>query len=183
MALNKNAGANKKTTVALTVGVACAAAVIMLMAARKPAQPAGAKPGTVRASMATTPAAAKTTAVKKAPEKAMVVDTAVSKPDVAEASAVKAPMAAVTLNGCLERDGDTFRLKDTDGADAPKSRSWKSGFIKKGSAKIDVIDSANRLKLKDHVGQRVSVTGMLDDKEMQARSLMRIASTCEQPKS
>jgi hypothetical protein len=33
--------------------------------------------------------------------------------------------APVTITGCLEVDNDTFRIKDTSGADAPTSRSWK----------------------------------------------------------
>ncbi len=56
---------------------------------------------------------------------------------------------------------------------APKSRSWKSGFIKKGSAKVDLIDATNRLNLASHVGYRVSVSGTLTDREMQVRSVAR----------
>jgi hypothetical protein len=101
---------------------------------------------------------------------------------VAEGSAPKAAAAAkaapVTITGCLERDDETFRLKDTTGVNAPTARSWKSGFLKKKAASIEVIDAAHRLKLTDHVGQRVSVTGVLVDREMQVRSLQRVASTC-----
>ena len=85
----------------------------------------------------------------------------------------------VTIAGCLERDDETFRLKDTSGADAPRSRSWKSAFLKKGSASVDVVDASNRLKLTNHVGQRVSVTGTLSEGEMQIRSLRRIAASCK----
>jgi hypothetical protein len=84
----------------------------------------------------------------------------------------------VTITGCLERDSDAFRLKDTAGQNAPKARSWKSGFLKKGSASIDVVDAANRLKLTDHVGERVSVTGVLADREIHVRSLRRVAASC-----
>ena len=95
---------------------------------------------------------------------------------------VKAPAAeltTVTITGCLERaDETTFRLRDTVGEDAPKSRSWKSGFLKKGSASIEVVDAAHRLKLPDHVGQKVTVTGTLVDREMQVRSLSRVATSC-----
>ena len=84
----------------------------------------------------------------------------------------------VTITGCLERSDDNFRLKDTAGADAPKSRSWKSGFLKKGPKPIDVIDASHRLKLGDHVGQRVSVTGVLVDREIQVRSMKRVAPSC-----
>jgi hypothetical protein len=87
-------------------------------------------------------------------------------------------LTPVTMTGCLELTKDTFRLNDTTGADAPKARSWKSGFLKKNSASIRVVDAANRLQLPTHVGQRVSVTGTLVDREMKVRSLKRIAATC-----
>ena len=45
-----------------------------------------------------------------------------------------------------------FQLKDNDGDFAPKARSWKSGFITKGSAKLSMYSMrANRLKLGNHV--------------------------------
>ena len=47
-----------------------------------------------------------------------------------------------------------------------------------GSASIEVVDAAHRLKLPDHVGQKVSVTGTLVDREMQVRSLRRVATSC-----
>jgi hypothetical protein len=101
-------------------------------------------------------------------------------PAAAESSASE-PLqksAAVTITGCLERDDQTFRLKDTSGDGAPRARSWKSGFLKKGSSPVQVTDAANRVKLPAHVGQRVSVTGTLVDREMHARSLQRVASSC-----
>jgi hypothetical protein len=91
--------------------------------------------------------------------------------------------APVTITGCLERDGDTFRQKDTSRADAPRSRSWKSAFLKKGSAPLEVVDASKRLKLTNHVGQRVSVTGPLSDGDMQIRSLRRVAATCKNTSS
>jgi hypothetical protein len=91
--------------------------------------------------------------------------------------------APVTISGCLERDDQTFRLNDTAGADAPRSRSWKSAFLKKGSAPVEVVDASKRLKLTNHVGQRVRVTGTLSDGEMQIRSLRRIASSCKDTSS
>src|SRR5262245_66667712 len=94
-----------------------------------------------------------------------------------------AQSAPVTITGCLQRDDETFRLKDTSGADAPRSRSWKSAFLKKGAAPVEVIDASSRLKLTNHVGQRVSVTGTLTDGEMQIRSLRRIAASCKDTSS
>jgi hypothetical protein len=105
-------------------------------------------------------------------------------PTAENAPAAESPVKAyvakpVTITGCLERDDETFRLKDTAGAGAPKSRSWKTAFLKKGSASIEVVDAANRVRLPGHVGQRVSVTGIVVDREMQVRSLRRVAGSCD----
>ena len=81
--------------------------------------------------------------------------------------------ALVTITGCLETDDETFRLNDTEGSDAPKSRSWKTGFLKKRPATIAVVD-ANGVGLPAHVGQRVALTGLLVDRDMRVRSLRRI---------
>jgi hypothetical protein len=99
-------------------------------------------------------------------------------PEPVAASALKA--APVTMTGCLEQNDENFRLKNVVGEDAPKARSWKSGFFKKGPAPIDVVDSAHHLKLPAHVGHRVSVTGVLVGREMQVRSLRSVASSCNQ---
>jgi hypothetical protein len=95
-------------------------------------------------------------------------------------SAVTAPAAKkpVMLTGCLERHDKSFRLKDTSGADAPKSRSWKSGFLKKSSSSIDLVDASKTLKLTQHVGRRVRVSGTLVEREMQVSSLARVAASC-----
>jgi hypothetical protein len=89
-------------------------------------------------------------------------------------------IAPVAITGCLEQDDNAFRLKDASGEAAPKARSWKSGFLRKSTATISVIDSANRLALANHVGRRVTVTGTLVDREMQARGLQRVAQSCDQ---
>jgi hypothetical protein len=127
------------------------------------------------------PATRVAAAVPKAPPvewKASAVELKV--PAVESVSRTVAPEATpVTITGCLERDDATFRLKDTTGTDAPKSRSWKRGFLKKGMAPIEVVDAANRLNLSNHVGQRVSVTGLLVDREMTLRSLQRVAASCD----
>jgi hypothetical protein len=118
----------------------------------------------------TTPAA-----VSRASTSPMATDAA-AEPTVAatgdEGSAV------VTLTGCLEQDDDVFRLKDTEGMSAPKSRNWKSGFLKKKSAKLDVVDASNRLRLKNHVGHRVSITGLLYEREILANSVKRAGTSC-----
>ena len=107
-------------------------------------------------------------AVSGAPASAATAATAPASP--------KAPVT--TIVGCLEKNGESFRLKNTSGDDAPKSRSWKSGFIKKGTATVTVVDPTDSFGLPNRIGQRVSVTGSLVDRELQARSVRRVASTC-----
>jgi ABC-type uncharacterized transport system auxiliary subunit len=187
----------------------CVAAAAIVLAACEPSPPAIApvpesqaadvspkakKAATARVQPKTT--ASKATASKTTASTASKPSTAVGQPATTVTTAattwrVPAPepatskvlaqeSEAVTLTGCLEERKDhTFRLKDATGADAPKSRGWKSGFLKKGSATIDLVDSANRTKLESHVGQQISVTGMLADREMQVRSLQRVAESCD----
>ena len=84
-----------------------------------------------------------------------------------------------TISGCLERTDDGFRLKDTEGENAPKSRSWKSGFLKKGSASISVTDPSRTLRLASQVGRRVTVTGTLANRELRAAAIHQVAPTCK----
>jgi hypothetical protein len=84
----------------------------------------------------------------------------------------------VTITGCLELDDETFWLKDTSGVDAPRSRSWRSGFLKKRPSRIALIDAPNTLRLPGHVGERVTATGTLTNREMRAHSLRRVAASC-----
>jgi hypothetical protein len=81
----------------------------------------------------------------------------------------------VTLTGCLERSDDEFRLSKTSGTNAPKARSWKSGFLTRRPASVTVMPVSKQMDLSRHVGQRVTVTGPLVDREMRVRTLRRIA--------
>ena len=101
-----------------------------------------------------------------------------SSPAPAVEPAPDTKVARVTIEGCLERADDTFRLTDTAGTNAPTSRSWKSGFLKKRPAAIEVRDSVKRVNLASHVGQRVSVTGTLVDRQMRVGSLQPISLSC-----
>jgi hypothetical protein len=83
---------------------------------------------------------------------------------------------AVTITGCLQRHGDRFRLNDPSGASVPQSRSWKSGFLKKSAAAIDLVGMSSTAA--DAVGTRVRVTGVLDNRELKAHAINRIASSC-----
>jgi hypothetical protein len=197
---------SERVTAALGLAGVCVVAVAMVMAARQPSQPvdvaalnfeaqpemaAAVEPTAEKPPVAR--AQAKKMAAAKAPAAADVPPARTLRADasVATESAAPAPAAEptvtvsvqesadVTIEGCLERDAETFRLKDTSGEGAPKSRSWKSGFLRKGAARIEVIDAENRLKLPNHVGQRISVTGVLVDREMRAYSLELGGSSCK----
>jgi hypothetical protein len=86
---------------------------------------------------------------------------------------------AVTMTGCLELEDQTLRLADVSGIDAPRSRTWRSGFLRKRPAKIELVDEFNTLRLSNHVGRRIAATGTLVDGEMQVHSLRRVATSCE----
>lgn len=153
--------------------VFCVMAAAMLLAARESVSPARA-PRAESAAEVTAPADVDT---KAPPARTPMARVSTHAPAAAAKSTVTSPF--VTITGCLERGDDAFRLTHTDGSDAPRSRSWKSGFLKKGPAAVEIVDQTNRVKLSSHVGQRVSVTGPLEERQMQVRSLRRIAPACE----
>jgi hypothetical protein len=141
--------------------------------------------GLVLAAYQATPpkAAAATTAVQPASTQTdMPANSTTTKrsaaPHAANANAAQAP-ERVTITGCLEENHDVFKLKDTEGVDAPKSRNWKTGFLTKHAASVTLLDQKNRMKLGSHVGERVSVSGMLSDRDIEVRSISRVANTCD----
>ena len=91
--------------------------------------------------------------------------------------AAAAPVDTVTISGCLDFDGKSAWLKDASGVDAPRTRSWRSGFLKKRSSRIALVDGPTSAEAYD--GRLVSVTGVLVDREMRVSSLKPIAGDCE----
>jgi hypothetical protein len=85
-----------------------------------------------------------------------------------------------TITGCLEvsTDGVTFRLSDIEGADAPKSRSWRTGFFRKRPAPVVLAEPADRQTLTANVGHRVAATGQLASRELKVSSLRVVGSSC-----
>src|SRR5262249_43718719 len=141
------------------------------VASKAPAAAVGGKKRAAEGTTGNTQAVATTTGLESEPAaKAPAVESEV-KADVQNS-------APVTITGCLALDAGTFWLKNTSGTDLPKSRSWKSGFLKKHSSPIELVDAANSLKLSNYVGQRVAATGPLMNREMGARSLQRVAASC-----
>ena len=92
--------------------------------------------------------------------------------------AESAPAGSVTITGCLATSRDGFWIKDASGADLSKKRSWRSGFFKKGSPRVDVVAASSAVQLSAYVGERVAATGLLEGQELRARSVRRVASTC-----
>jgi hypothetical protein len=113
---------------------------------------------------------------------AAIVVCAVNASVVAGADSKSKEKAAVapsiTVTGCLERDDQAFRLTETGGAQAPTTRNWKTGFLKKRNSDLDVHEGSKKLKLRDHVGHRVAVTGQVSDGEMRAQSMRHLAASC-----
>jgi len=189
----------------LGFAVVCVAVAIMLVTNRQPS-PAEGQPrvetaitsvqaaAPVEVQPAPKPRAPRTTAKPTAavagskestaqPMTKAAADSPVPSPKTEAAPTATAKAAAqaepATIIGCLEFDDDTFRLKDTEGENAPKARSWRSGFLRRSNARIEVVDASNRLGLSTHVGHRVSLTGTLVEREMQARSVKKVADTCD----
>jgi hypothetical protein len=97
----------------------------------------------------------------------------------APASTETAAAAPVTITGCLEAsvNDDRFRLADTEGDNAPKARSWRSGFLKKRTAPVDLI-GVNPRSLEMHVGKKVSATGVLVSRELKVSSVHVVSPSC-----
>lgn len=97
----------------------------------------------------------------------------------ANAKAAKSA-AAVTITGCLERDDNAYRLTETSGKQAPKARSWKTAFLKKRAADLEVIDASRKLRLQNHVGHRDALTGHMKDGQLHVASMRHLANSCGQ---
>ena len=156
--------------------VFCVMAAAMLLTAREPSPPSTVAGAEMPRESMGTPADTDKSGASVRPS---VVAASTKLPAAGAAKSPVRTLSSVTITGCLERSDDGFRLTDTDGSEAPKARSWKSGFLKKGSASVDVVDAGNKARLHSHIGRRVSVTGLLEDRELQVRSLRRVAPACE----
>jgi hypothetical protein len=118
------------------------------------------------------------TAIARVPARGDAAATTAQAPPVSTESAGLAP---VTLTGCLEMtvDRDEFRLSDTEGVDAPRSRSWRTGFLKKRPTPVALIEPPDPHGLQRQVGQRVAATGLLTDREMRVSAVRVVGPSCE----
>ena len=86
----------------------------------------------------------------------------------------------VTVTGCLEANGTNgFRLTDTEGTDAPRSRSWRSGFLRKRSSSVALVASPDPYTLKTQVGHRIAASGQLTSRELRVTSVQVIGTRCD----
>ena len=121
----------------------------------------------------------RTAAYAPAVEPPAVASKPVLEPAAPEATPEPAAaLRAVTVAGCLARDNDAFMLKNVSGDAAPKSRSWKSGFLRKKSNSIELIDDARTSRLGSYVGKRIEATGVLEEREMHVKAL-RVQGDCD----
>ena len=163
---------------ATTILVICVMASAMAIGARQREQAAKAKAADELMMMASdgAPSVVAAPAKKMARTRAVIPAMSTATTGTIEPAVMKT--STVTLTGCLERTDDGFRLKDTEGENAPKSRSWKSGFLKKRASSVQLLDEGQRFRLASHVGQRVETAGILIDRELRVRS-MRVLGSCE----
>jgi hypothetical protein len=99
----------------------------------------------------------------------------------ARAAQAKAPAnPAITLTGCLHADGSKFMLSDLPDNQTPKGRSWKTGYVMKTAKDVEVTPASASVKLKDHVGHKIAVTGVRngDETHFTARAIKHVAANC-----
>jgi hypothetical protein len=160
-----------KRPMAIGIIVVCIVGTAMLIVARSSEPTSAASIVPEQATVAVAPD--QQTAVAKAQKPS----TFALRPASVQAGAIPGAELA-TVEGCLIQDANQFQLRNTSGEDAPKGRSWKSGFLHRSAKTVDVIDQSHRLNLARHVGERVTITGLLDDRELQGTSLKRVAESC-----
>jgi hypothetical protein len=118
------------------------------------------------------------TAITKVPARADAAPATGQAPLVSTEGVGPAP---VTLTGCLEVsvDRDEFRLSDTDGVDAPKARSWRTGFLKKRPTPVALVEPPDPHGLQNQVGKRVAATGRLTDRELRVSAVRVVGPSCD----
>jgi len=165
------------------VHVAAAPVVAPRTVTHSSAKPAALKPARVRIAESASPREA-----VNAIDKALSHEDSITTPVALETTGAEpavVPAAAggpgaVTITGCLEAsvDEDRFRLTDTEGLEAPKARSWRSGFLKKQSTPVALVEPPDPHGLRAQIGQKVAATGLLTSHDLRVTSLRAIGARC-----
>ena len=133
------------------------------------AQPAALANGQTTATKAKAPATTGTPAKTSAP----------AKPSTPAKTTAPAQSASASLTGCLHADDGRFMLRDLDGKQVPKGRSWKTGYIVKTAKDVEVVGTSSAVKLTAQVGHRVTVTGTRDgERHFKAQSVRQVSQYC-----
>ena len=177
--------------IAIVVGVLTVTGMAMVVSDRNSAAPAPAATTDSNKEKSSVKTKASPVAANAAPAKspANVAAKPVTTGKPANAAPAAAPKAnvstgvvkgeVVSVTGCLELDNQEYKLTKTEGADAPTKRTWKSGFFKKSGADLEVVDTSKNLRLVTHLGQRVTLTGAVNERTMEAWSLAVVSRSCE----
>jgi hypothetical protein len=98
----------------------------------------------------------------------------------APARPAQPPTPSLTLTGCLHADGAKFTLSDLPQNQTPKGRSWKTAYVMKTAKDVEVTPASSSVKLKDHVGHKIAITGIRngDETHFTARAIKHVAATC-----
>ena len=174
------------TTVVPAAGSAAGAVAVAGVAPRADSAPA-AKAALLKSDKTRIAEAPSPTAAVAAIDEAL--DNEASSTSVAAAEPISAdppfvspdPVApgTVTVTGCLETNGSNgFRLTDTEG-DAPRSRSWRSGFLRKRSTSVALVAPPDTYTLKTQVGNRIAASGQLTSRELRVTSVQVIGARCD----
>jgi len=166
-----------------TAAVAIAPVVTPRPVNESTAKPANPKSEKTRIADASSPTAA-----------VAAIDEALAKQDASTAfapsesiSAAPTPVSVdpvapgtVTVTGCLESSGNNrYQLADTEGTDAPRSRSWRSGFLRKRSTSVALVSPPDPETLRTQVGQRIAATGQLTSRELRVTSVEVLGARCD----
>ena len=166
------------------VDVAAAPVIAPRTVTHSSTKPAALKPAKVRIPESASPREAVNAIDKALSHEGSIATSVESETTSAEPAVVPAAdtgSGAVTITGCLEAsvDEDRFRLTDTEGLEAPKARSWRSGFLKKQSTPVALVEPPDPHGLRTQIGQRVAATGVLTSHDLRVTSLRAIGARCD----
>jgi hypothetical protein len=82
-----------------------------------------------------------------------------------------------TYIGCLRSNDGSFMLTEVGGPNVPETRSWQSLYMSK--VRVLEVQPARDLDLQGHVGHTVKMTGTVEGKTLNARSMTFIGATCK----
>ena len=82
-----------------------------------------------------------------------------------------------TYIGCLRGNDGSFALTEVGGPNIPETRSWQSLYMSK--ERVLDVQPARSLDLQAHVGHTVKMTGTVEGKTLNARSMTFVGATCK----